>query len=48
MSEEIENHVLERYEIQKKLGRGAYGIVWKAVDKRSKKTVALKKVFEAF
>lgn len=48
MSEEIEAHVLERYEISKKLGRGAYGIVWKAVDKRSKKTVALKKVFEAF
>ena len=48
MSEEIENHVLERYDILKKLGRGAYGIVWKAVDKRTKKTVALKKVFEAF
>jgi mitogen-activated protein kinase 15 len=48
MSEEIENHVLERYEILKKLGRGAYGIVWKVVDKRTKKTVALKKVFEAF
>ena len=48
MSEEIENHVLERYEILKKLGRGAYGIVWKAIDKRTKKTVALKKVFEAF
>ncbi len=48
MSEEIENHVLERYEISKKLGRGAYGIVWKAIDKRTKRTVALKKVFEAF
>ena len=48
MSEEIESHVLERYEIHKKLGRGAYGIVWKAIDKRNKRTVALKKVFEAF
>jgi len=25
-------------------GKGAYGIVWKAIDKKSKKTVALKKV----
>ena len=48
MSEEIENHVLERYDISKKLGRGAYGIVWRASDKRTKKIVALKKVFEAF
>jgi mitogen-activated protein kinase 15 len=48
MSEEIEAHVLERYDISKKLGRGAYGIVWKATDKRTKKIVALKKVFEAF
>lgn len=29
-------------------GKGAYGIVWKATDKVSKKTVALKKVFDAF
>ena len=26
----------------------AYGIVWKAVDKQSKRTVALKKIFDAF
>jgi mitogen-activated protein kinase 15 len=31
-----------------KLGKGAYGIVWKAVDKRSRDVVALKKVFDAF
>ena len=30
------------------MGKGAYGVVWKAIDKFSKKTVALKKVFEAF
>jgi mitogen-activated protein kinase 15 len=29
-------------------GKGAYGIVWKAIDKRSKKTLALKKVFSKF
>jgi mitogen-activated protein kinase 15 len=31
-----------------KIGRGAYGIVWKAVDKRTRETVALKKIFDAF
>jgi mitogen-activated protein kinase 15 len=48
MSEEVESHILERYEIIQKLGKGAYGIVWKAMDKKYKQVVALKKVFEAF
>ena len=26
----------------------AYGIVWRAVDKKSRETVALKKIFDAF
>jgi serine/threonine protein kinase len=30
------------------LGKGAYGIVWKAIDKRTKEIVALKKNFDAF
>ncbi len=30
------------------MGKGAYGIVWKAIDKKTNKKVALKKVFEAF
>merc|ERR1712159_651091 len=48
MSEDIDKHVLRKYEICQKLGKGAYGIVWKAIDKRSKKVVALKKIFDAF
>ncbi len=48
MTEEIEAHDLKKYEILKKLGKGAYGIVWKAIDKRSKEIVALKKNFDAF
>ena len=31
-----------------KLGKGAYGIVWKAIDKKTKEIVALKKNFDAF
>ena len=48
MTEEIEAHVLKKYEILQKLGKGAYGIVWKAIDKRTKEIVALKKKFDAF
>ena len=48
MSEEIESHVLRKYEMQQKLGKGAYGIVWKAIDKRTRSVVAVKKIFDAF
>jgi mitogen-activated protein kinase 15 len=48
MTEEIEAHVLKKYEILQKLGKGAYGIVWKCIDKRTKEVVALKKSFDAF
>lgn len=48
MSEEVEAHVLKKYDIIQKLGKGAYGIVWKAIDKRTKSMVALKKIFDAF
>jgi len=47
-SEEIDRHVTRRYDIVQKLGKGAYGIVWRAVDKKSKDVVALKKIFDAF
>jgi mitogen-activated protein kinase 15 len=40
--------VLRKYEIVQKLGKGAYGIVWKAIDKKTRETVALKKIFDAF
>jgi len=48
MTEELEAHVLRKYEILQKLGKGAYGIVWKAIDKRTKEIVAIKKNFDAF
>jgi len=48
MADEVEQHVLERYDLIQKLGKGAYGIVWKAIDKKYKQIVAVKKVFDAF
>jgi mitogen-activated protein kinase 15 len=48
MSDEVEQHVLDKYDLVQKLGKGAYGVVWKALDKKYKKTVAMKKVFDAF
>ncbi len=74
MGEEIERHILRKYEIQNKLGKGtfstnshthtskstlsrtytltqhegAYGIVWKAIEKKSRSDVALKKCFDCF
>lgn len=47
-SSEVERHVLNRFELCQKLGQGAYGIVWKAIEKRSRTLVALKKCFDAF
>ena len=47
-SDEIDRHVTRRYDIVQKLGKGAYGIVWRAMDKKSKDVVALKKIFDAF
>ncbi|VDK22919.1 unnamed protein product [Anisakis simplex] len=48
MSEDVDTHITDKYELHKRLGKGAYGIVWKAIDRRSKDTVALKKIFDAF
>jgi len=48
MTEEIDKHILKKYDVLQKLGKGAYGIVWKASDKKSGDKVALKKIFDAF
>ena len=48
MPDEVENHIVKRYEIKKRLGKGAYGIVWKATDRKTSEVVALKKIFDAF
>ena len=48
MNGEIDSHITEKYEIKKRLGKGAYGIVWKAVDRKTAEIIALKKIFDAF
>jgi len=48
MSEDIEKHVVRKFEKCQRLGKCSYGIVWKAIDKRSRAIVALKKCFDAF
>ncbi|XP_049680181.1 mitogen-activated protein kinase 15 isoform X1 [Accipiter gentilis] len=45
---EVEALVSQKYEIKRRLGKGAYGIVWKAIDRRTGEIVAVKKIFDAF
>lgn len=44
----IEGQILRRFNVIKKIGSGAYGHVWKVVEKSTKKVFALKKIFDAF
>ena len=46
--EAVEKHVLTRYELAQRLGKGAFGIVWKVIEKKSRKLKALKKCYDAF
>jgi len=45
---EVDRKVTRRYDIGQKLGKGAYGVVWKATERHSGQVVALKKIFDAF
>lgn len=46
--EELDPQVARRYKIIQKLGKGAYGIVWRAMDIVTERVIALKKTFSAF
>ncbi|GFE54220.1 cell-cycle-assocaited kinase ERK7 [Babesia ovis] len=48
MSDHIDEHILSKFHILQKLGKGAYGIVWKVANKETQEVVALKKIFDAF
>ncbi|XP_050686419.1 extracellular signal-regulated kinase 2-like [Eriocheir sinensis] len=45
---EIDSHINRKYEVRRRIGKGAYGIVWKAIDRRTGDVVAVKKIFDAF
>ena len=47
-NEEIDNDVLRQYEFNQLVGRGTYGVVWKARSKASRKHVAFKKLFHCW
>ena len=48
MSEEVDKHVLRKYELIQRLGKGAYGIVWKGTARKNNQVCAVKKCFDAF
>lgn len=48
MSKDIDPHILELYKVERLLGSGAYGHVWKVVERSTKRDLALKKIFDAF
>jgi mitogen-activated protein kinase 15 len=33
ISNDIDSHIGKKYEIRRRLGKGAYGVVWKAIDR---------------
>ena len=46
--EAVDESILGKYELITKMGRGNYGMVWKAIDKRNRGKVAIKKINNAF
>ena len=44
----MEGHISRHYDVSKRIGKGAYGVVWKAVDRRNGEICALKKIWDAF
>ena len=48
MEDNVEPHIIKRFLLHKKIGKGAYGVVYKATDKKTKELVALKKLYGAF
>lgn len=48
MTDQLEQRILRKFDVHQKLGKGAYGVVWKATHRKTSHVVALKKVFDAF
>lgn len=48
MNDNIDIKIIKNYDMLKKVGKGAYGQVWKCINKKTKSTCALKRIFDAF
>ena len=48
MEATLDYRIYKHYTIEEKIGKGSYGEVYKAVDKKTNKTVAIKKIIDAF
>eukprot|EP00300_Choanocystis_sp_HF-7_P015286 c18999_g2_i1.p1 GENE.c18999_g2_i1~~c18999_g2_i1.p1 ORF type:complete len:601 (+),score=117.53 c18999_g2_i1:57-1805(+) len=48
MEARLDPAILKQYDVADQVGQGAYGVVWRGVDKKTGRTVAIKKVIEAF
>lgn len=48
MSEDIDYQIEAKYKVIEKIGSGAYGHVFKVINRKTKKVKALKKNFDAF
>lgn len=46
--DKLDDHILKRFSILKKIGQGAYGVVFKSQDRKTKEIIALKKLYDAF
>ena len=44
----IEPKMIIKYELMQMIGKGAYGVVWKAIEKKNREVVAIKKIYDAF
>ena len=42
----ISPEVLKKYEISRKIGKGAYGVVWRVIERKTRKSMALKMLSE--
>ena len=48
MACEIDTKVTQKFVIKQKMGKGAYGIVWKAVKKKNGKVSSIKQLYSYF
>jgi mitogen-activated protein kinase 15 len=44
----IEPRMIAKYELICQVGRGSYGVVWRAIEKKNREVVAIKKIYDAF